>query len=426
MPPISVVLCSYSHGLGNGIAHVDQDLAAGFDPSLIAMRHVVIRADWPGGRRETLGRALHISLADAYDVLREDLATADILHVNGAFDPVACHAAGAAGVPAVVEVMHQVETGGLHEDIDLVVCVSELVRSVQTHARTQVVHNGIDTEKFAFQTGRRDADLIHVIQVSNRSKKQHHELGEVARELGNPALRAHMVGDRRPVAGTDSLGLVRDMPRVYHQADLHFLIESKAALGLVFLEGLACGTLPVLSGDSGLAAIVRQERAGWVVDPAVTGQELDALRSAAATVGTPEFLRMQQRGRALVEERFGRERMLGEYQSLYRALAQKARSSPKTPGAWMHLALFVQFYTAKNIQEAFPALLALLRDPRPLEPSFLKHPIGNFCVAYVLVAIGPVLLHEGHASLASDLCRKLRLSRCVGPHLDALEEKLNG
>jgi hypothetical protein len=312
----------------------------------------------------------------------------------------------------------------LHEDIDIVVCVSELVRSVQTHAVTRVVHNGIDTEKFAFQAGRRDADLVYVIQVSNQSKKQHHELGEVVRALGNPAVRALMVGDRRPVAGADSLGLVHDMPRVYRQADIHFLIETRAALGLVFLEGLACGTLPVVSGDSGLAALVRQERAGWVVDPAVKGQELDVLRSAVVAVGTPEFPRMQQRGRALVEERFSKKGMLSAYQGLYQALAQKPRSKPKRPGAWMHLALFAQLYAAKNSPEALSALLALLRDPRPLEPGFLKHPTGNSCVAYVLAAIVPALLREGHTTPVSDLCRKLRQSRCASPYLDSLEREM--
>jgi hypothetical protein len=32
MTPIQAVLCSYSHGAGNGIAHVDQDLVTGLDP----------------------------------------------------------------------------------------------------------------------------------------------------------------------------------------------------------------------------------------------------------------------------------------------------------------------------------------------------------------------------------------------------------
>ena len=421
MPPISVVLCSYSHGVGNGIAHVDQDLVTGLDPSVVAIRLVVLRSDWPGGRRETLDGALHISLADAYDVLREELASADILHVNGAFDPVACHAAKAAGVPSVIEVMHQVESGGLHEDIDLVVCVSELVRSVQTHDKTKVVHNGIDTEKFAFQPGRRDAELIRVIQVSNRSKKQHYELGDVVRALGNPKVRALMVGDRHPVAGTESLGLVRDMPRVYHQADIHFLIEKRSALGLVFLEGLACGTLPVVSADSGAAAVLQQERAGWVVDPSVKGREIDALREAVAMAGTAEFLRMQQRGRALVEKRFDKKQMLSEYQSLYQEWGHRPRRVPKRPGAWMRLALFAQLHTAKNTREALSALSAFLQDSRPVEPHFLRHPLGNSCIALLLSVICPALRDEGHARLVTDICKKLRQSRCVSPLLDALE-----
>jgi len=391
---------------------------------MIDMRLFVMRPDWPKGKEENIDGARHISLSDAYAVLRGHLGAADILQVNGAFDPVACNAAKSVGVPIIIEVMHQVEPGGLHKDIDLVVCVSELVRSVQTHSKTKVVHNGIDTDTFTFKPGRRDPELIHVIQVSNQSKKQHYEMGDVVKKLRDPRVRPVMIGSRRPLAGIDSLGVIHDMPRVYHQADIHFLIENRAALGLVFLEGLACGTLPVVSADSGFSPIVRQERVGWVVDPAVQGQELDVLRTAVAAVDSPEFLLMQKRGRALVEEEFSKKRMLAKYQNIYQELAKKPRSIPIKPGVWMHLALFAQLCAAKNMQEAIPALVSFVRDPRPIEPSFLKHPIGNSCVAFILTVICPAFLNEGYASLVSDLCKKFRQSRCVTPHLDALERDM--
>jgi hypothetical protein len=233
-----------------------------------------------------------------------------------------------------------------------------------------------------------------------------------------------MVGDRNPVAGIDSLGVIDDMARVYHQADIHFLIENRAALGLVFLEGLACGTLPVVSADSGLSSVIQQEKVGWVVDPTVKGQELDVLQSAVAAVDTPEFLCMQRRGRALAEARFSKKQMISEYQGVYQELAKRPRSAPKAPGAWMHLAMFAQFCAAKNIHEAIPALTAFLRDSRSIEPYFLRHSLGNICVVYILSVICPALLNKGYTSLVSDLCKKFRQSRCTGPYLDSLEKDL--
>ena len=93
MSVLKVVLCSYSYGLGNGIAHVDADLIHGIPGSRFAVIPFVLRPDFPSGRSQTRDGATHISLLDAYTVLCEQLQDAHILHVNGALDPVAANAA---------------------------------------------------------------------------------------------------------------------------------------------------------------------------------------------------------------------------------------------------------------------------------------------------------------------------------------------
>ncbi len=243
---------------------MDAALAQGLDRSRFSLRTFVLRADFPSGREEDVGGATHLGLADACPVLREYFREMDIVQVNGALDPVAANAVAAASVPAVVEVMHQVETGGLHPVIDMVVCVSELVRSVQSHKNAVVIHNGVDTVRFSFLPGRRQEGQINVVQVANASKQVHWELGEIARDLDDARVHAFMAGERPTAHGIPSLGPVWDMPSVYHGADILFLLGKDDAFGLVFAEAMACGTLPITSGGSGAAAYIVPRLTGLI------------------------------------------------------------------------------------------------------------------------------------------------------------------
>ncbi|GHV52290.1 hypothetical protein FACS1894206_00790 [Deltaproteobacteria bacterium] len=417
MKPIKVVLCSYSFGIGNGIAHADSSLIDGIDKNYFTLKPFVLRPDFAPGRVENDGRSSHISLLDAYAVLREESRDADVLQFNGAFDPVAANAAAASGVPGIVEVMHQMETGGLHEAVDNVVCVSELVHSVQTHEQAVVIFNGIDVGKFSFQPGRRDQEEVRVIQVANASKALHYELSELAAQLDNPALRQLVVGDRKPASGVPSLGVVEDMPPVYHNADLLCLIERRSAFGLVFAEAMACGTLPIISSDSGAVAFVRHGETGWVVYPLTPEAACSTLREAVNTVGSAQFVEMQYAARKLIESRFSRERMLSDYQKLWATAAERPRKAKRPPTSWMNLMLFELLIRDGN-PRATQLLKAWLDDPRTLEPHFMRQPLGQLVLVHALRDICPQMLKLGQNSLVQAMCAKLRHSRCITPLLD--------
>lgn len=419
-----MALCTYSHGQENGIAHIDSALAAGVDKELFQLKTFVLRGDLPSGSLESRDGATHLALAGAYPFLCEQLLEADILHVNGAFDSVACNAAASAGVPAIVEVMHQVEAGGLHPAVDLVVCVSGLVLAAQRHVRSMVIHNGIDTERFSFKPGRREGAKVKVVQVANMSKDVHWELGDILGELADPGVEGLMVGGRKSVAGLPALGVVRDMPSVYHQADLLFLVEKRAAFGLIFAEAMACGALPVVSGDSGAVTFVRHGQNGWVVSvPESRANTLETLRLATEEAAGPRFLRMQLEARSLIERKFSLERMLRAYQDLYSALGRRPRKKPLKAEAWMELALCAQLYVHGN-PDTLTALENYLAETRPLEPCFLRHPVGDAALRIVLEYLCPDLIKKGYAPLASLLCSRLRRSRCVHPLLDEIEKIL--
>ena len=419
MPPIRIALCTYSHGLGNGIAHMDAALAAGLDRTRFTLETYVLRTDLPDETALRENGAVHIGLAGAYPFLCSVFRDIDIVHVNGALDPVVCNAAAASGVPAVIEVMHQTETGGLHPALDAVVCVSGLVRSVQTHPNAVVIENGIDTDWFSFLPGAREPGAVNVIQVANASKQLQWELGEVLSDGGFPEVKARMVGSRPANHGLLSMGNITDMPSVYHGADLLFLLESHGAFGLVFAEAMACGTLPVISGASGALAFIHPGETGWVVASGSRREAANVLRQAVDTVHTPWFIHMQHRARAVIVAKYSRQRMLADYEKLYAHYGKRPRKPAREPAAWMDLALFAVLFR-QGVASAYKALDRFIAGTLPLEPSFLRHPMGQAVVAAVLQAC-PQLWAIGHTGQVRALCARLRASRVVSPLLDAAE-----
>ena len=400
---------------------MDTALAEGLDPGQFSLTVYVLRPDFPAGKQEQHGCFLHISLADAYPFLLERFLETDIVQVNGAFDPVVANAAAAAGVPGIFEAMHQVEPGGMHPSIDAVFCVSELVRSVQIHPNTVVIRNGIDTEKFSFLPGRRYTEQVSVVQVANPAKQLYFELGEIAAEINRLEVHAFIVG-KPGCHGIPSLGVVSNMAAVYQTADVLFLLAKQDAFGLVTAEAMACGTLPIISWDSGAASFIVSGKNGWVVDKPEKALAADTLRRAIDTVATPEFIRMQRSARSTIVERYSRKHMLEGYQNIYTAYADRPRKPKQAPAAWMDLTLAALLFR-HGTDEALNSLERFNRGTLPLEPHFLRHPMGRAAVGAVLKDC-LMLATRGETTLPTGVCRRLRHSRVASPLLDALEAKL--
>ena len=72
--PITLALCSYSSGVGNGIAHMDQTLVDALDSSRFRIRRYVLRPDLPAGTQIDMPDGLHCSLADAYESIGDPVA----------------------------------------------------------------------------------------------------------------------------------------------------------------------------------------------------------------------------------------------------------------------------------------------------------------------------------------------------------------
>lgn len=142
MPQLRLALCSFSYGLTDGIARMDQLLATGLANAGFSVKRFVILPEQLEERREENGISF-LRLESAHDILLEEFAQSDIVQFNGSYDPCVSFAAAKAKIPVLIEVMHSPERGGMFQGIDALVCVSGRVgspahQSMQERARATV------------------------------------------------------------------------------------------------------------------------------------------------------------------------------------------------------------------------------------------------------------------------------------------------
>lgn len=333
--PVKIVACTFSAGTGNGIAAMDRLLWEGLDRRRFALTYCFT----PIAKGQSLppdGFHREIPLRGRFRRLCDLFRGADIVQFNGVMDPVACDAAVAAGVPSVVEVIHQCERGQRFPDISVSVCVSEAVRDCQAHPeRCGVISNGIDTERFSPPDKARAKNRFVILQVAQRSKAMHFHADDIADALLalDPGVEVWLAG--AGMTGPDShggrvkyLGVCGNMPELYRQADVLLLASVRDAFGLACAEAMACGCVPVVSGDGGMRHIMTHESDGWLLQPEADGRILpdravDAVRAALALRDAGAFDSVRDAARHRAAGFFSREACVAGYEALYEGLVRK-------------------------------------------------------------------------------------------------------
>jgi glycosyltransferase involved in cell wall biosynthesis len=321
-PPFKIVHFTFSVGCGNGIAIMDQLWFDHLDRNLFEPKVVYVDLEPNGSQPSSsipLGRT---TLLEGLPGVIKHIEDADIVQFNGSFDPFICEAARIKRLP-VVEIMHQHEPGGMWPNVDALVCVSERVRNIQFRKEiTKVIHNGIDLQKFSYGSNKNKSDRIVVLQPSQRTKKVHFHIDEIADEARaeNPNVEFWLAGsgqvgqDRK---GVKFLGLQKEMAPLYQQSDVMVLMAKNDGFGLVAAEAMACGCLPIVSSDGGSVEIVEHGCNGWIVPDGDRKTFRKILREALALRGTTKWFKMQRYARQTVRTKFSAASCISKYQQLY-------------------------------------------------------------------------------------------------------------
>lgn len=217
----------------------------------------------------------------------------------------------------------------------------------------EVVHSGLDTERFAPRPRGADEDgaFPRILFVGNLAgNKGFHLVVDAALRLRarHPRLRLRAIGkgdadevrragERVRAAGAERnvhiLGYVpyQELPAQYAWCDLFAGPSTyEPGPGNVYLEAMACGR-PVIACDSGGAPeVVLDGETGLLVSPGDGG----ALERAIAALAEDEALRARlgARGRAIAVERFSLERYTDRIESIYRRVLERAPAGPGAPG----------------------------------------------------------------------------------------------
>lgn len=407
---------------------MDQLLATGLAQAGIPLSRFVISERDQTERRA--GGIRFLPLKQAYETLLEEFRQVDIVQFNGSFDPYASFAAAEAGVPALVEIMHMRERGGMHPETDCVVAVSKLVAREQTHAFCRVIPNGVDVGRFSFKAGRRAPGRAKILQVANQAKQLRFSLDELIPDIvaENPHTGFIAVGGRelRPHATLESYGARSDMEALYHNADLNLLACENDAFGLTLAEGMACGCLPIASANGGGAEFIEHGLTGWLVDGG-KDEWLRNIREALEVLGSPAHAAMQERVRERIVQGYSREKCAAAYVELFQDLHKRFPKRRERRSGKEYRALYESAFLQRiDPARALERLADFTLGGKPLPKEFLQHPNCQSAVALALQMLNNLEQIREVSLLARSFCALLRASRVSSPLLDALENKIKG
>lgn len=258
-------------------------------------------------------------------------------------------AAFAAGVPAVIQVEHNVErylpwrvwaARRLAARTRATVCVSnavaDSVRRLRLGApRIEVLHNGVDLDRYRCDTPIADRRADVLMPARFARKKDQPTLIRAARILVDRGWQGQLLlaggGKASHRRGCEQLaralglerrvqflGSVNDLPQRLAQCRVAALSSWQEGLPLVLAESMAAGCAVVASGIPGITDIVRDGTNGWLF-PA--GDEAAAAAALwQALTDDAEAQRRASAGRADATGHFSLEQMAARYKGLLQSL----------------------------------------------------------------------------------------------------------
>jgi glycosyltransferase involved in cell wall biosynthesis len=259
-----------------------------------------------------------------------------------------------AGVRAVIHTRHGQRFGArrrqtwtfaaLSRLMDRIVGVSEdsarlCIREGVPPGRVRTIWNGIDLTRFAYTgscPGGPAVLVARLVPAKDLPTLLQAAALVVRRE---PAFRLQVAGDgpcmpeaRQTIQDLDLqdhvqlLGECRDVPAVLRQASLFVMSSRTEGISLTLLEAMACGLPVVATRVGGNTEVVQDGQTGWLVPAGDVQRLADAVERLWLDV--EEGRRFGLAGRERVVRHFDIERMVRQYEDLYREVLAERGVQP--------------------------------------------------------------------------------------------------
>lgn len=268
-------------------------------------------------------RIYYTGIEHRLNALVELLSDVDIVHFQGGFDPLACEAARLAEVPVLVETLHTAELGQMYPNIDLTICVSESVRAIQPFPEKAItIHNGLEISEFPFRKGSRSSETVSILVL--KPNQMEIPYLDVLKDLldMDPRIEIRIAGNMQDEYSAISsrmkfLGKVHDMAKLYGETDLMALLSPIEAFGMVIIEAMSCGCIPIVSNVWGPPEIVTDGHDGFLASPFDARHLRATVVRALELHDSGQFDAIRANGRRTVEERFTIEECVKRYERAY-------------------------------------------------------------------------------------------------------------
>ncbi|MGQ0744427.1 MAG: glycosyltransferase family 4 protein [Acidimicrobiales bacterium] len=270
----------------------------------------------------------HVLLA--YQHVRADPDGFDVVHDHTVAGPFLAPALCSVPVVTTIHGPFNDELRALYARLDPAVALVAISHAQRRSAPeipvAQVIHHGVDAERFPIGTGQGDSQGDYVLFLGRLApEKGAHRAIEVARKAGVRLLLAGKARERperdylanrvTPLLGDDAVYL----GEVDHEEKLRLLAGARATLfpirwpepfGLVMIESLACGTPVLAFGEGAVPEVIEHGDTGFVC------ADIGGMAEALARVDTLSRDRCRQAVPGPVSE----DRMAAELLALFERL----------------------------------------------------------------------------------------------------------
>jgi L-malate glycosyltransferase len=221
-----------------------------------------------------------------------------------------------------------------------VVCISDHVKRVMMKKaglstddrRVSVIHNGVDTEKFAPAASERSDDRVRFVALGRLDPRKGLDLALEAMTkvpegildiVGDGEARGDLEKRTKALRLEDRVRFVgyrEDVRESIAAADVLISSAKEEGLGVALLEGMSMGKPVVAVPVGGILEIVREGETGWLADVRSADALARAMTQSIAS-GAEERSRRGARARQRTVDNFSVASMRSAYESVYKSLA---------------------------------------------------------------------------------------------------------